>query len=85
VGHTFRIWLQHESHYRLGNPIDNVRDAEDPRPALLGYLHRPDRTREIAAPPFPFTFTHASHTSCLGMSYALPSNFGSRTRFIPSG
>src|SRR5258707_3703037 len=38
-----------------------------------------------AAPPFSFTFSHASHTSRLGMSCDLPSNIGSFMRFIPSG
>src|SRR5450756_931844 len=36
-----------------------------------------------AAPPFLFTFSHASHTSCLGMSYDLPCNFGSLMRLHP--
>src|SRR5664279_4361260 len=36
-----------------------------------------------AAPPFLFTFSHASHTSCLGMSYDLPCNFGSLMRLPP--
>src|SRR5674536_397804 len=36
-----------------------------------------------AAPPFLFTFSHASHTSRLGMSYDLPCNFGSLMRLHP--
>src|SRR5674536_316279 len=36
-----------------------------------------------AAPPFLFTFNHASHTRCLGMSCVLPCNFGSLMRFLP--
>src|SRR5450759_3649613 len=36
-----------------------------------------------AAPPFLFTFNHASHTRCLGMSCVLPCNFGSLMRFHP--
>src|SRR5664279_3523159 len=36
-----------------------------------------------AAPPFLFTFNHASHTSCLGMSCDLPCNFGSLMRLLP--
>src|SRR6266568_1672512 len=38
-----------------------------------------------AAPPFPFTFSHASHTCCFGMFCDLPCNLGSCIRFLPSG
>src|ERR1700730_16478759 len=37
-----------------------------------------------AAPPFLFTFNHASHTNHLEMSCALPCNLGSLMRFLPS-
>src|SRR5208337_5480499 len=36
-----------------------------------------------AAPPFFFTFSHASHTTCLGMTCDLPSGIGSLMRFHP--
>src|SRR5260221_312526 len=36
-----------------------------------------------AAPPFFLTFSHASHTTCLGMTYDLPSGIGSFMRFHP--
>jgi hypothetical protein len=38
-----------------------------------------------AAPPFSFTFSHASHTSRFGISCVLPCNIGSVMRFIPPG
>ena len=42
--------LQRHRRRRLGDPVCDVRDAEHPHPALLallGYLHRPDRTGEV--------------------------------------
>src|SRR5262249_990990 len=38
-----------------------------------------------AAPPFSLTFSHASHTRRLGLSYDLPSSFDSRRRLLPCG
>src|SRR5664280_1830833 len=46
--HSLHIRFQHEHRHRLRNPIDHIRDTEDPGPTFLGYLHRSDRTREIA-------------------------------------
>src|SRR5262249_20083494 len=43
-----RVRLQHEHSHRLGDPVDHVRNTEDPGSTFLGYLHRPNRTREIA-------------------------------------
>src|ERR1700722_14351949 len=36
-----------------------------------------------AAPPFFFTFSHASHTNCLEMTCDLPCNSGSLMRLLP--
>src|SRR5664279_3602560 len=43
----FRVRLQHEYRHCLRYPIDHIRNTEDPLPTLLGYLHRPNRPREI--------------------------------------
>ena len=49
VEHPLRVRLHDEHRHRLGHPVDHIRDAEDPGPTLLGYLHRPDRPGEIAS------------------------------------
>src|SRR5665811_302362 len=46
--HSLHLRFQHEHRHRRRNPIDHIRDTEDPGPTFLGYLHRSDRTREIA-------------------------------------
>src|SRR5665811_1814916 len=46
--HSLHIRFQHEHRRRLRDPIDHIRDTEDPGPTFLGYLHRSDRSREIA-------------------------------------
>ena len=39
--------LQCQYRHGLRHPIRHIRDAENPRPAFLRYLHRPDRAREM--------------------------------------
>src|SRR5450759_5077435 len=38
-----------------------------------------------ADPPFSFTFNHASHTNCLGITYDFPFSLDSNMRFLPCG
>src|SRR5664279_3724804 len=46
--HWFHVRFHHQHRHRLRDPIDHVRDTEDSGSTFLVYLHRPDRTREIA-------------------------------------
>jgi hypothetical protein len=39
--------LQRHRRRRLRDPVRDIRNAEHPDPTLLGYLHRPNRPREI--------------------------------------
>ena len=48
--HLLHTGLQRHRRRRLRHPVHDIRDAENPDPALLallGYLHRPDRPGEI--------------------------------------
>jgi hypothetical protein len=50
VEHWLHAGLQRHRGRRLGDSIDDVRNAEHPHPVLLpllGYLHRPDRPGEV--------------------------------------
>jgi len=47
VEDRLHVFSQQRRRRRLRDPIDDVRDAEHPGPTFLGYLHPPDRPREI--------------------------------------
>src|SRR5450759_1920023 len=59
------------------------RSTGKPGPPAGSLLSGSAGSHRAAAPPFLFTFNHASHTRCLGMSCVLPCNFGSLMRFHP--
>jgi hypothetical protein len=41
------VRLQRHDRHRLRHPVNHARNAENPRPALLRYFHRADRTGKI--------------------------------------
>lgn len=54
----FDLRLQPARHHRLGDPVRDSRDPEQPDPAImwLRYLHRPHRGRKIAARGHPIPY-----------------------------
>src|SRR5712692_8593148 len=45
--YLLHIRLQRHDRHRLRHPVNDIRNAQDPRSALLGDFHRADRTGEI--------------------------------------